>query len=177
MKNVENEGESAKVKVKDRRRFSSEGEPLDVSPEGAEPATNSAANAEASAAPAGEAVADEPVSEPQEPSASASEKEDPVFDPSAFAPGGPPMPTASFELLVMSLAMQAEMELGSHGKPEEQPPNLDIARHSIDMLAVLQEKTKGNLSFEEKRQLDNAITMLRFRYVQAVQEVNQKAKA
>ena len=177
MKNVENEAESSKYKVKDRRRFSADGEPLEASPETSGPATygvdsdgppdsaaapsgssgnDSAPRMEASTPPAGKAAADEPP---------------------PFSGGLGGAPTASFELLVMSLAMQAEIELGVHGKSEEQPPNLDLARHSIDMLAVLQEKTKGNLSFEEKRQLDNAVTMLRFRYVQAVQELNQKAKA
>lgn len=170
MENVENEAESAKIRVKDRRRFSPEGEPLDESLEAPEPelsASNSTESAQAATA----------TSEPDGASAIPADDDTPAFDPSSYSSSQPPMPTASMELLVMSLAMQAELELGAHGKSEEQPPNLDLARHSIDMLAVLQEKTKGNLSFEEKRQLDNAVTMLRFRYVQAVQELNQKARA
>ena len=177
MENVESEAESSKFKVKDRRRFSPEGEPLEESPAAAEPEAAEPVSAVAGAAEAEEAASASAASEPEEAAAAASETNEPAFDPSSYSSSQPPMPTASMELLVMSLAMQAELELGAHGKPEEQPPNLDLARHSIDMLAVLQEKTKGNLSFEEKRQLDNAVTMLRFRYVQAVQELNQKAKA
>ena len=81
-----------------------------------------------------------------------------------------PLPPASFEFLIISLRAQSEMQLGlMHFGPEEQrpKPNLNMARHSIDLLAVLEEKTKGNLSLEEKRLLENSLTELRFRYVQA----------
>jgi hypothetical protein len=80
------------------------------------------------------------------------------------------LPPASFEFLVFSIRAQAEMQLGlfHFGEEAEKPePNLEMARHSIDMLGVLQEKTKGNLSLEEKRLLDNSLTELRFRYMQA----------
>lgn len=176
MKNVENEAEGSRFKVQDRRRFSAEGEPLEEPPETDAPASASAeadGPPRAEAAPAGSSGEDS-----ERPAASTPPAGQPAADePPPFSGGVGGAPVASFELLVMSLAMQAELELGVHGKAEEQPPNFDLARHSIDMLAVLQEKTKGNLSFEEKRQLDNAVTMLRFRYVQAVQELNQKAKA
>lgn len=177
MKNVENEAEGSKFKVQDRRRFSAGGEPLEELPgtSGTAPAgSDSDGPRGAEAAPAGSSGnASEPSTETSTPPG----RHPAADEPPAFSGGRGGAPTASFELLVMSLAMQAEIELGVHGKSEEQPPNLDLARHSIDLLAVLQEKTKGNLSFEEKRQLDNAVTMLRFRYVQAVQELNQKAKA
>jgi hypothetical protein len=64
--------------------------------------------------------------------------------------------------------MQAEVQLGlmHFGEEKDRPePNLPLARHSIDMLGVLLEKTKGNLASEEHRLLENAITELRFRYV------------
>jgi hypothetical protein len=78
------------------------------------------------------------------------------------------LPPASFEFLVLSLKMQAEVQLGlmHFGEEKDRPePNLPLARHSIDMLGVLLEKTKGNLAIEEQRLLENAITELRFRYV------------
>ena len=80
-----------------------------------------------------------------------------------------PLPPPSFVFLVLSLRAQCEMQLGlmHFGGDEEKPePNLDLARHSIDLLAVLQEKTKGNLSLEEQRMLENSLTELRFRFVQ-----------
>ncbi len=80
-----------------------------------------------------------------------------------------PLPPASFEFLVLSMRTQAEVQLGllHFGDPKDQPkPNLTLARHSIDMLAVLQDKTKGNLNLEEQRLLENSLTELRFRFVQ-----------
>lgn len=86
------------------------------------------------------------------------------------APERGPLPPASFELLVVSIRAQAEMQLGlfHFGSEEDKPKvDLELARHSIDMLAILQTKTKGNLSLEEQRLIDNTLTELRFRYVQA----------
>jgi hypothetical protein len=84
-----------------------------------------------------------------------------------------PLPPASFSLLVLSLRMQAEMQLGlvHFGEEKDRPePDLDAARHAIDLLAILQEKTKGNLTIEEQRLLENSLTELRFRYVQATED-------
>lgn len=83
-----------------------------------------------------------------------------------------PLPPATFEFLVLSLKTQAEMQLGllrfaeeSEEKPEPQPR---LARHTIDMLAMIEDKTKCNLSLDEKRLLENSLTELRFRYVQVL---------
>ena len=89
----------------------------------------------------------------------------------------PPLPPATFDFLIFSLRAQAEMQLGlmHFGKPEEKPePDLELARHSIDMLGVLDQKTKGNLTLEEQRMLENSLTELRYRYVQVRDEVAQK---
>jgi hypothetical protein len=81
----------------------------------------------------------------------------------------PPLPPASFTLLVWSLRTQAEMQLGLLHFGEEEKPAADLvmARHSIDLLGVLLEKTKGNLTLEEQRMLENSLTELRFRFVEA----------
>ncbi len=84
-----------------------------------------------------------------------------------------PVPPATFEYLTWSLRMQAELNLGllHAGEEKERPdPDLDLARHFIDLLAMLQDKTKGNLTMEEQLRLENALTELRFRYVQAFEE-------
>ena len=79
-----------------------------------------------------------------------------------------PLPPADFEFLVWSMRMQAESSLGAAPwGGEKQEVNLPIARHTIDMLAMLQEKTRNNLTVEEQRLLDNSVTELRFRYIQA----------
>lgn len=82
----------------------------------------------------------------------------------------PPLPPPSLDFLVLSIATQAQMHLGmfNFGEEKDKPePDLDMARHNIDLLGVLQEKTKGNLTLEEERLLGNSLTELRFRYVQA----------
>ena len=88
-----------------------------------------------------------------------------------------PLPPPSFAFLVLSLRTQAEMQLGlMHFGEEEKPePNLELSRHTIDLMAVLLEKTKGNLSLEEHRLLENSLTELRFRFVQVSDEVQKSA--
>ena len=83
-----------------------------------------------------------------------------------------PLPPASFSFIVLSLRAQAEMQLGLMSfDPNEKPePDLLLARHTIDTMAVLQEKTKGNLTLEEQRLLENSLTELRFRFVQVSED-------
>ena len=72
--------------------------------------------------------------------------------------------------------MQAEMSMGLHQHEEsDEQTDLRVARHSIDLLAVLQDKTRNNLSLEEQRLLDNSLTELRFRYIQAFEAQQKKA--
>jgi Domain of unknown function (DUF1844) len=91
-----------------------------------------------------------------------------------------PLPPASFAFLVESILMQAQMQLGLFHfgeKDEEAQPNLPLARHSIDLLGVLQEKTKGNLTMDEQRLLENGLTELRFRFVQVSDELKKHGQA
>jgi hypothetical protein len=88
-----------------------------------------------------------------------------------------PLPPASFSFLVLSLKTQAELQMGliHFGEENDRPePEFRVARHTIDLLAMLQEKTKGNLSLDEQRLIENSVTELRFRYVQAFE--SHKAK-
>jgi hypothetical protein len=88
-----------------------------------------------------------------------------------------PMPPASFAFLVESILMQTQMQLGllklGANDEEDMQPNLPLARHSIDMLGMLQEKTRGNLSTEEQRLIENGLTELRFRFVQVADELKK----
>lgn len=91
-----------------------------------------------------------------------------------------PLPPATFEFLVLSLRTQTEMHLGLlySGEEEDQPePDFRIARHSIDLLAMLQEKTRGNITIEEQRLIENSLTELRFRFVQAMEQHQKKVSA
>ena len=81
----------------------------------------------------------------------------------------PELPPADFDFLVYSLRLQAELNLGLLPYADKQEADFELGRHNIDLLAMLQEKTKGNLTPDEQRALDNSITELRFRFVQAMQ--------
>lgn len=87
------------------------------------------------------------------------------------------LPPPTFSFLVLSLRAQCESSLGlvHFGEEEKPEPDLDVARHAIDLMAVLLEKTKGNLLIEEQRLLENSLTELRFRYVQVSDDVAKAA--
>jgi hypothetical protein len=84
------------------------------------------------------------------------------------------LPPASFGELVFTLRLQAEMNLGLMPGGEEEKdkvePDLPVAQHYIDLLGILAERTRGNLPLEEQRYLENSLTELRFRYVQAAEQ-------
>jgi len=89
-----------------------------------------------------------------------------------------PLPPATFEFLILSLKSQTEMHLGllHFGEEKDRPqPDFRFARHTIDMLAMLQEKTRGNCTLEEQRLIDNSLTELRFRFVQAMEAQQKQA--
>jgi Domain of unknown function (DUF1844) len=98
----------------------------------------------------------------------------------AMSEQGFPFFPATLEFLILSLKTQTELQLGLllTGDEKDRPqPELRIARHSIDLLAMLQEKTRGNCTIEEQRLLDNSVTELRFRFVQASEEQERNAAA
>src|SRR3954468_25020146 len=71
------------------------------------------------------------------------------------ATGQRELPPASFATLVQSLLTQVLFYLGDLSTRGAEPMiNLDMAKHNIDTLSVLEEKTRGNLTDEEKRLLD-----------------------
>ena len=88
-----------------------------------------------------------------------------------------PLPPASFSFLVISLRAQVEVQLGlmQYGEEEPAQPDLLLARHTLDMMGMLLEKTKGNLSLDEQRLLENSLTELRFRFVQTSDDLAKAA--
>jgi len=93
-------------------------------------------------------------------------------------PGMDHPPAMSFEQLVQSIYMSAILQMGG-ATHEGQQPQVDIlgARQSTDMLGVLQEKTKGNLSAEESRLLDSALFELRMGFLELTQALARSAAA
>jgi len=78
------------------------------------------------------------------------------------------MPPANFLTLVQSYRIQSLYCLGMLKLPgtEEAQVNLDAAKHNIDMLGVIEEKTKGNLNEEEQQFLGQILHEVRMAYVQ-----------
>lgn len=76
------------------------------------------------------------------------------------------MPKASFESLVQSIITQAYYYLGDLS-PRGTEPNvqLDMARHQIDLLTVLEDKSRGNLDAAEQQLMDSALYEVRTRFV------------
>jgi hypothetical protein len=146
---VSQEAERPEFKISDRRRFTPEGQPLDEAPETL-------------------AAADPIPEHPKEGRGVGSAPQSHADAERSF------LPQARFETLILSLAMQAQLEL-SPDPDSSEPPNLELARHTIDLLGVLLEKTRGNLTLEESRLLENTVTELRFRYVHKIEEINTQA--
>jgi hypothetical protein len=82
----------------------------------------------------------------------------------------------TFDKLVQSIYMTAALQMGAGTQPGEQP-RVDIlgARQSIDMLSVLTEKTKGNLTEKEQRLLQNALFELRMMFMEITNAISSNA--
>lgn len=77
-----------------------------------------------------------------------------------------------FDLLVLSLGNAALVGLGFMPEPESSQirKNLDEAQHNIELLSVLRDKTRGNLSASEAQLLEGMLYDLRMKYVEARRE-------
>ena len=79
----------------------------------------------------------------------------------------------TFPAFVLSLAHTAALHFGDLPDPmtgEAIEPNLLAARQMIDILGLLEEKTRGNLSLEERQLLEQILYELRLRYSEAEQD-------
>ncbi len=168
-------------KVVDRRRFDAAGDEREASESqvGSFPAAASPAAQPALARAEPAAAAASPAAEPAlaRPAASAQHAGFGVSaDPSLQTPGvpiGQPFAApdgadvATLGELVLSLYTQALLLLGEVAGPEGNPPEVDLgsARYTIDLLGVLQTKTRGNLDTGEQELLEKVLYDLRLRFV------------
>jgi hypothetical protein len=139
--------EEKDFKVKDRRFFDEEGNPK------GEEAPEEAAPVEEEPAPA---RSEEPPPQAEEPSPGAAG----------------PLPPPDFSGLIVSLSHAAMMHLGQipdMRTGEAMQPDLALARHTIDTIGMLQEKTQGNLSEEEDNLITHALSDLRLLFVRVAQ--------
>lgn len=75
---------------------------------------------------------------------------------------------ATLSMLVMSIASGAAMSLGLAPNPQTQETKTDrnMARFNIDLLLILQNKTKGNLTEDEEKLLNSLVTDLQMKFLQ-----------
>jgi hypothetical protein len=120
-----------------------------LSPEGEAPVSPASPSPEAGSSPAPQAV-----------SSSAGGELD--------ASSAQHLPPVDFHTFVLSLGSSALLHLGELEHPDgsEAQPDLPLAKHTIDIIAMLQEKTRGNLSPPEERLIESLLYDLRLRYVE-----------
>lgn len=105
------------------------------------------------------------------------EKEAPAEDEAGRAGGGAgrrqPIPPATITSLINQVAVQVAASLGAYEDPttKRRYVDLELAKYHVDTLSVLEKKTKGNLTDEEKRVLDRVLYESRMMYVQMAQRI------
>ena len=78
------------------------------------------------------------------------------------------LPAVDFATFILSLSHSALVHMGEAPSPETGKPdkNLPLARQTVDVIAMLEDKTKGNLTGDEERLLGQILFDLRMRYVE-----------
>jgi len=91
---------------------------------------------------------------------------------------GGPLPQGSLAALISMLATQALFALGflQIKGEEEREPDLDLARYNIELLGVLEAKTKGNLTPEEQELLKNTLSDLRMGFVSVANQLSSSSE-
>ncbi len=94
-------------------------------------------------------------------------KEEPKEEPKKTETETLPLPEVNFSSLILSLSSTAFLHFGEIPDPVtgEKKKDLALAKHAIDTIAMLKEKTEGNLDDEEKQFIENILTDLRWRFV------------
>lgn len=176
-------------KVTDRRKYNPDGSPR-AGVESEEAPATAAEQPQTPPEPAEPPPADNVVSFPGETKRAAESARDAELAPAETKPGPPPresttagraeqaynkasgprsarLPEPSFLSLANMLAVEAAMHLGLIQSQGEEPPPIDLesGRHLIDMLGMLQTKTRGNLTPEEDNLLENILADLRMQFV------------
>ena len=95
------------------------------------------------------------------------------------ARGSREVPPATFETLVSNLASQALLFMGAIPDPRtgQRIAHLELAKHHIDTLEVIADKTKGNLSDEENQLLGSTLYELRQAYIQILTQAREQRKS
>lgn len=153
-------------KVTDRRLFNPDGSPRDVPPDEKPPEPKVVAAPE----PAGAAAAPQPAR--TETQAAESPEAEEEFSAEDLAEARDP---ASFVSFMMSIASNAASALGmmEHPVTHQREVDIELGKHWIDVLGMLEKKTTGNLTSQEKRMLESLLADLRMQYVSLINSPQQ----
>src|SRR5262245_21707184 len=159
-------------KVTDRRLFNADGSPRDLPPEEKPEPKVAAAQEQAAAAVASEPARAETASATQ---AETLPEEEEEFSEADLADARDP---ASFLSFVMSIASNAASALGmmEHPVTHQREVDVELGKHWIDVLGMLEKKTAGNLTPQEKRMLEGLLGDLRMQYVSLMNSPQQPRK-
>ena len=159
---AEDRHEGSGFKVVDRRSF----------------ATDGSLREEPREAPASPSKVEHPAESPSTPSATRADArpEETLELPEDF--GAPGNVDEGFETLVSYLGTTAMFQLGMMAGPggERIPADLTSAHHTIDMLEVIERKTRGNLTPDEGRLLEDVLYELRIAFIEAEKRATSRAK-
>ena len=162
--------EEVHYKVADKRKFNSDGSLREGVTLDAEPARTPTPAAETPAQPqaANEEAFIDPMDEEAETSATTESEDIPGAD-----------DPASFVNFLSTLATNAAASLGAvpHPATGKRSLDLDTGKYWLDVLAMIRDKTKGNLHPKEDRLLEGLLADLRLQYVQLVRATEEKLKA
>ena len=156
--------EQPNFKVTDRRLFNADGSPRDLPPEEKPeppPQVEAPEQPQAAAAPA---PAREEPAQTAEPTAETAPESEEEFTEEELAAARDP---ASFVSFMMSIASNAAAALGmmEHPVTHQREVDVELGKHWIDVLGMLEKKTAGNLTPQEKRMLESLLSDLRMQYV------------
>ncbi len=174
--------EQSNYKVTDRRLFNADGTPREV-PEDERPIPEPPREAAASVAtpeskPAAPVVAQTeesaPANEPAPPPLATPASESAAVDEEADLPGADD--PAGFAGFLMSIASNAAASLGmmEHPATGKREVDLELGKHWIDVLGMLQQKTRGNLLPQEQQILEGLLADLRMQYVSLINAAPKK---
>ena len=155
--------EQPNFKVTDRRLFNADGSPRDLPPEEKhEPQVAAEPQAAAASAPAREEH-----TQTSEPTAETAPEPEEEFTAEEIAAARDP---TSFVSFIMSIASNAASALGmmEHPVTHQREVDVELGKHWIDILGMLEKKTAGNLTSQEKRMLESLLSDLRMQYVSLV---------
>ena len=153
-------------KVTDRRLFNADGSPRDLPPEEKpEPKPEPVAAPAETGSPV--AAGTQAQTETAPPPVESTDEMDEEFTPEELAEARDP---AGFISFIMSIASNAASALGmmEHPVTHSREVDVELGKHWIDVLGMLQKKTEGNLTSKEKQMLDGLLSDLRMQYVSLV---------